>query len=51
MKFGGELMSGGRRTARGEDFGDTGNFSSERRSIRRDRREYEEKPRKEKTYG
>lgn len=42
-------MSGGRRTARGEDFGDTGNFSSERRSRRRDRREYEEKPRKEKT--
>ncbi len=42
-------MSGGRRTARGEDFGDTGDFSSERRSRRRDRREYEEKPRREKT--
>lgn len=42
-------MSGGRRTARGEDFGDTGDFSSERRSRRRERREYEEKPRREKT--
>ena len=36
-------MSGGRRTARGEDFGDTGNFSSERRSRRRENREYLEK--------
>ena len=45
-------MSGGRRSSRGEDFGDTANYysSGERRSRRRDRREYAEEPKKEKNF-